>query len=627
MKTAIFLYELGHLASLDALLAKWGTGIEKPIIVSLDAEIDYVLEKRGIHFMSGKTVQNRIAPSAYMRADEITWDMCESEALSFLTYRNIPLLEPLRFPIHLYFIRLLTYIDLIARAVEKMNGVERLVVFPPTNVVFSTSGFLAEHEAFAVVEAVRRVAESRGITFESVQSNPVALRIGNRLRNMLFMGQRALFATAMSFLNALMSLRPRCSIRIIASDYWRNIAPVLDVMPEAEVTMIDRKEALKAGFKNIWRHNMRFMHLTRFLSLTERRKAMRYARECQKKWLAVKSGAWTSADFMFCGVSLAPICERIMTRLIESAVPRVACDIAGAYAMYERLSPEAVWLRVSVSGQTHFSVLPLVARELGIPSLESQHGIDYSGAGSATRRHMAQYFALYGSLVAREFEVLGYDKERLLTAGSPRFDSYARTQPLVHRQGSKTVNVLTTIPSVNPFERFGTYSVEEHFSALRGALAGNPQSKLTVTSRNVNRVAFLHEAMERGLQSTPYDFAGPAPLPRLFADTDIFICGYSTVVYEALLHGLPTIVVAFAPQERLMTEYSFAPFEQAGALVIARTPEELKDALGRLLIDAGARERMGVAGREFMKENFSFDGHASERIATLLRSWSRPVII
>lgn len=619
MGTAIILYEPEHLASLDTLLARF-SGAR---IVSLDAEIDYALEKRGIPFISGKTLQNRETPVAYLRADKLTQDMCESEALSFLTYKNVSLLEPLRFSVHLYFIRLLTYIDLIARAVEQMGVIERLVVLPPTSVVFSTSGFLAEHEAFAVVEAARRVAQSRDIAFEAIQSNPVALRMGNRLRNMLFMGQRALFAAAISFFNALMSLHPRRSVCIIASDYWRNIAPVLKGMPEAEVIMIDRKEALKAGWRNIWRHTMRFMHLTQFLSWTERREALRHARECERKWLAVKSRAWTSADFMFYGVSLAPICERIMTRLVKHAVPRVTRDIAGAYAMYARLSPDAVWLRVSVSGQMHFSVLPLVARNLDIPSLEPQHGIDYSGAGSATRRHAAQYFAVYGPLVAREFEALGYAKERLLAAGSPRFDSYARTSPPAHRRRREKINVLTTIPNVNPFERFGTYSVEEHFSALRGVLAGQPQLKLTVTSRNVNRVAFLHEAMERGLQGTPYEFAGPAPLPRLFADTDIFVCGYSTVVYEALLHSLPTIIIAFAPQERLMTEYSFATFEQAGALVIARTPEELKEALNRLLADAGARERMGATGLKFMRENFSFDGHASERIAALIRSWSK----
>ncbi|MEK7089929.1 MAG: hypothetical protein AAB920_03900, partial [Patescibacteria group bacterium] len=69
MKTAIILYEPEQLSALDALLKKWSVGETTPIIVSLDAEIDYALEKRGVPFISGKTLQNRESPSAYMRAD------------------------------------------------------------------------------------------------------------------------------------------------------------------------------------------------------------------------------------------------------------------------------------------------------------------------------------------------------------------------------------------------------------------------------------------------------------------------------------------------------------------------------------------------------------------------------
>ena len=181
---------------------------------------------------------------------------------------------------------------------------------------------------------------------------------------------------------------------------------------------------------------------------------------------------------------------------------------------------------------------------------------------------------------------------------------------------------MTTIPNVNPFERFGTYSVEEHFAALRDGLAALPQARLAVTSRNVLRESFLHEAMERGLQGTPYEFVGTAPLPTLFTDADIFVCSYSTVVYEALLHSLPTIIVAFAPQERLMTEYSFSKFEEAGALAIARTPKDLREIIARLGT-SDKRAEMSEAGLAFMQQHFSFDGHASERIATLIQGWSK----
>ncbi len=131
--------------------------------------------------------------------------------------------------------------------------------------------------------------------------------------------------------------------------------------------------------------------------------------------------------------------------------------------------------------------------------------------------------------------------------------------------------------------------------------------------------------MERGLQGTPYEFVGTTPLPKLFADADIFICGYSTVIYESLLYGLPTVLVALTPVERIMMGHSFAEFEKAGALAIARSPKELHNIFAHL--DEGTRARMSIAGQKFMKENFSFDGHAAERVATLIRNWSKRVTV
>lgn len=619
MKTALFLYEAEQLTSLDAIIAKWSTGKESLHIVSLDAEIDYALEKRGISFLSGATLQDRVEPAIFMRAAELTRDICASEVLVNLAYRDIPLFEPLRFSLHHYFFTLLTYLQMSTRAVDALRGLERILVPAPRDVILPTSGFFAESQAFAPLQAIRKVAESRGIAFEMVQSTTPAGQIRRNIQIITFTLRRAIFSGAIMLLNAAISLRGRGKVRIIASDYWRNIAPVARLMPDMQIILIDRTEALKAGWRNIWRHRMRFVHLKQYVPSIKRRALRQCARKCRDAWQK-RPTAWSTADFVFCGVSLLPECEKIVETFIERAIPELASHIAGAYALYKQLTPDGVWVRVSgISRQLHFSVLPLVAKELGIPSLELQHGIEYLGPGSATRHRPAEYLAVYGDSVAREFETLGYAPRQLLSIGSPRFDSYAKRIERTRRE-DKTVRILSTIPGINPIVSFGTYSVEEHFSALGEALEALPQARLIVTSRNVNRASFLHQAMERGLQGTPYEFAGTAPLPELFANADIFICGYSTVIYESLLHGLPTVLVALAPAERLMLEHSFAEFEKAGVLAIARSPEELKNIFVRL--DEPARARMSAAAQKFMKENFSFDGHASESIVGFIRSHS-----
>lgn len=619
MKTALFLYELGQLASLDALMGAH----DETVIVSLDAEIDYALQKRGISFISGAALQNRAAPDAYLRADELTRALCENEALSFLSYRDISLLRPLRLSIQIYFIHLLHYLDLIARLVEQHAGIGRLVVPAPTTPVSKTSGFLAGHGVFVVVDAARMLADSRGIVFEMVQNALAAVRVGNKIQKILFSLKRMLFGVGLSVLNACIALRPRRTVRILASDYWRNIVPTIQNLPEAELILIDRSEAFRAGFSNIWRHQMRFVHIGNFLSARAHREALRHARACAGTWSAVREGFWNGTDMTFCGVSLAPVCEKLMTRLMERAIPQVACDISGARAMYERLTPDTVLLRASVSEQLHFSVLPLVAESIGIPALEVQHGGEYLGPGSATRQHSAHFFAAYGPLVCDEFRALGYPGERLLPIGSPRFDAYVKGRRERVVSDKPGISILSNTPTMSIGERYGTYSVEEYFHALGSAVRDVPDARLSVASRSASvRSAFLEEARERGLKGVSYESVGATPLPELFAKADLFICSHSTVVYEALLCGLPVVIASFAPVERMMTDFHFSRFKEAGAVAIAHTPEELRELVGKLANDADARARMSAAGEAFMKEQFSFDGHAAERIARLVRDWS-----
>ncbi|MFA6408170.1 MAG: hypothetical protein WCW36_01690 [Candidatus Paceibacterota bacterium] len=623
MKTAIILYELQQLVSLDEMLARLISQGEIPEIVSLDAEIDYALEKRGILFISGKTLQNRDAPASYLKADEITREMCDSEAMSFLKYRNVSLLKPLRLSIQIYFINFLYYVDIIASLVENHKSIKRIVVLAPSNHVSKTSSFLATYGVFVVVDAARKIAESHGIAFEMVQNVSVSERFGKKLRELIFSFKRASFGASLSILNACIALRPRRAVRIIASDYWRNIAPIMHELPEAELFLIDRSEISKIGISNVWRHKVRFVHADHFISIRARKEALRYASECLNKWLSVRADSWDTESIKFRGVLLAPLCEEVMTHLIKHAVPQVACGIASTYAMYEHLSPDVVLLRASVSEQLHFSILPLVAQSIGIPALEVQHGGEYLGPGSATRQHTAHFFAAYGPLVCDEFRALGYANDRLISAGSPRFDAYVKSRKEMATAGTFGVSILSNTPTMSIGERYGTHSVEEYYKALGEAVCTIPGARLAVASRSTSvRGGFLEEARERGLRGVPYESVGATPLRELFSKADIFICSHSTVAYEALLCRLPVIIASFAPVERMMTDFHFGHFKEAGALAIAHTPEELCEKAAELASDSVAREKMSAAGEIFMKEHFSFDGHAAERIATQIRAWA-----
>lgn len=627
MKTAVILYESSQLAVLDDLIAKRSRGDVAPLIVSLDAEIDFALEKRGVPFISGKTLQNRTAPTTYVRAEEIIREICTNSALSFFQYRGVSLLESLRFSIHVYLLRLFYFMDVIERLLEGGYDITRLVVPVSAVVASKTSDPLAGEESLAAYEAACLIAEKRGVQCERYDVVSASLQFNSRLQGWMFALKRASFGLALSFLNALMSVRPRRSLRILGSDYWRSFGPILQQLPEAELILLDRSEALRAGFKNIWRHKIQFVHISQFLTRKGKRRALDHAKKCREEWAAVKDGVLQSVDLSFCGVHLFSTLDRVMTHSIEAAIPHIVCDAEGSYAMYECLSPDAVLLRASASRQRHFSILPLVARQVGIPALEVQHGGEYLGTGSGTREHAAYFLATYGPLVCEEFRSLGYEKERLLPIGSPRFDAYMRDVPKsVSREKGGDFIVLSNTPTMDVNERYGTYSVEEYFKTLGKAFRAVPGAKLKITSRSATvRAAFLEEARARGLAGVNYESVGITPLPELFRQADIFVCSYSTVVYEALLYRLPVILAAFAPVEKMMADFHFSHFEKAGALLIAHSPEELSAMLQKLSADVDARARMSAAAWEFMQKNFSFDGRASERIAELVRKWSKRV--
>lgn len=625
MKTALILYELSQLASLDALIAKWSEGGESPRIVSLDAEIDFALEKRGIPFISGKTLQDRATPAVYLQAYEVASALYDNKGMSFLKYRNVSLLDPLRFSTQVYILQLFHYIDVIGRLLESAPEVKRLVVPISLVPVSKTSDPLAVEESKAVHEAARLVAEQRGVRCESYDMLSAALRAKGRWRARIFTLKRALFGVALSFVNVLMALRPRRPLRILASDYWKSIVPILEQLPEAELVLLDRSQALHAGFKNIWRHKVRFMHIAGFLTLQGKRRTSAHARKCTETWMATREQVLARLNLTFRDVPLAGIAERILTHLVKTSVPDIIRDIEGSYALYERLTPDAVLLRASASRQRHFSVLPLVAQEVGIPALEIQHGGEYLGPGSGTRRHAARFLATYGPLVCDEFRSLGFEAERLFAVGSPRFDAYVHAIPKAVVRGKKSdLVILSNTPTMDVSERYGTYSIEEYFRALGSAAREIPNVRLLVTSRSATvRAAFLEESRARGFRGVNYESVGTTPLPKLFQQADIFVCSYSTVVYEALLYRLPVILAAFAPTEKMMADFHFGHFEKAGALHIAHSPEELSLILRKLSADAEARARMSKAASEFMQKNFSFDGHASERIAELVRGWSK----
>ncbi|MFN2628974.1 MAG: glycosyltransferase, partial [Gaiellaceae bacterium] len=95
-------------------------------------------------------------------------------------------------------------------------------------------------------------------------------------------------------------------------------------------------------------------------------------------------------------------------------------------------------------------------------------------------------------------------------------------------------------------------------------------------------------------------------LLRLYGNASVVACpshreGFGVVCAEAMAHGRPVVAGAVGGLLDLVLD------GETGLLVEARDPTALRRALGRLLGDADLRRRLGDAGRERIRERFSWE--------------------
>jgi UDP-N-acetylglucosamine:LPS N-acetylglucosamine transferase len=129
---------------------------------------------------------------------------------------------------------------------------------------------------------------------------------------------------------------------------------------------------------------------------------------------------------------------------------------------------------------------------------------------------------------------------------------------------------------------------------------------LSNSSRTLSPV-FFETALEHTFQGVPYNIAQYEPLAEAFSQADIVVSHYSTTTLEALQCGKPLIYFGVSPGFELMAEYHLALYGQKGALIIAKTREELAHSMHTLAKDPNAREQMSRAATVFL-EKYAFDG-------------------
>jgi len=467
----------------------------------------------------------------------------------------------------------------------------------------------------AAVACAQRIGAQRGIAVVIPHVPPRAKRV--RLARFLFVLKRILLETGIHLYNAgIVLFRSRRTPRILASDYWRNIEPILSQLPQGELMLFDRGEAFKAGMRNLWRFRVRLFNFSSFSIRGRKRERAETQRLFEERWHDLRRNEFP--EYSFGNFSLRPLMVEAFEELFMRVVPQTLRDIDGAYALYKALAPDIVFLRASASLQTHFAILAYVARALDIPSLELQHGLEYVGPNSYGTRHSAEYFAVYGQVVQDEFAALGLPRERFPIIGSPRFDAYkkeASPAPSAHPAGDG-LSVLCVGSVSTPNE----YELENYYSAVARALEKVPGSSVVIKLRpGPARERYYREMIETLFARVPHTITHYESLPELFASADVVVSYFSTFILEALQFSKPTVVFSVEPFEKEMIRFHFTRYAEEGALAVAYSQEELETALRSLSSDHTLRSRLAERAENMLAQLYAFDGRASERILELIK--------
>ncbi len=614
-RTLFLLYELGHIDGLERLFRNQPHERAGSLTVALSLDIEEELRKRNIPFFSGCDYK-KIAPDLLTAQDAMMDAFFADPRWKLFTYRGIELRTTFLFMFRAYFQRVWYYGNLLISILEAHPEAERLAVFAPSGMLSSVAGGLSHREREVVIDCAKIVAARSGMPVTVVPSDRVSEALHDRFRLFFFTVQRMLFGFSLAVWNASIAFlcRPRRP-RLLISDHWRNVGSTIELLKEGECIFLDRQEIRHIPWRMLLRYRMHFVHSEDFVSRSMRKRAQKSAQEFAREWDTLRSDI--DPVFMFRGYSFDALLVQAVDDIVRG-FGKLLREIEGTYALYEHFKPDVVLLRASVSGQTHFSILPLVAREKHILSLELQHGLEYLGPGSWSREHAAEHIASYGPLVKEELVSAGHAPERVHEIGSPRFDDLSRI-PAVEGSGGRSLTVLCISPDIRVFEIYDSYSAEDYFTTVAAAIEALGDVRTIIKFRPGSPDEDpLRLIAAKAFSRVPYVAASSEPLSGLFDQADIVVSCYSTVALEALQRGMPVIVPSLNSVDAAVVRFHFSRYVDAGALRIASTQEELAASLAELEANPALRSDMGERARAFIDRNFSFDGHSSSRCAALI---------
>jgi hypothetical protein len=597
---------------------------EKFDVVALDYEIELEMKKRGIPFIplrESATLPSENRETLEMiRHLSVSW--YSSPELAFFQHEGILLGEPYKGPVNYYFGTLIYYLAIIEQLLAR-SGIVRVSIPQSFLPVSGLANPVDVFKESLPVDVARLLAERRGIALESI-SPPLVNRTKSKWYSCKTRVAQSIIPVAVRLVNAMVSFRKSRPIKLLATDPWYRLEPYVKNMTDVELIMTRRKEMKDMGWKNIWRTRAQFRHRLDFVDVGIRALAHQKSQEFARAWGALGPTPRMAASFEYQGISFWPLAHRVLGALVTQHAQDDIITIENTKRLLVHHRINCVLLFSSVKGYNN--LIARVAESMDIPSIELQHAVENNEPSHPYATLHSRYLAAYGTLQQKSYAAFGVEPWRVIPCGSPRFDKY-RT-PVRHDDlealrarlhlDTQYLNILVNVPyaylSLEP-EGYSTYDVQrtlEDYAELRKKF---PKTRLLLRPRpSPWRNDFYNREETLSLFTGEMRMVQYDNLHALLTVCDIVISGTSTLVVESLIMQKP--VIMYVPH---VLDHNFESYVDAGAVLMARTKEELFTHVA-FLSDERNRTALVERGGHFLRENFKFDGKASERVAALIRN-------
>lgn len=630
-RSIVILYEIEQI---DVALAYFG--LEKlkkgkgPIVVSIDYEIEIILREKGIPFYSmvGYSERSSLKERAIF-VSGVMKQLYSGTEFDFFKHNEIKIGRIVGYSLGEYLLRILYYLDIFENILQEFKDADAIYMMESTAKLSSTVGQLAEFEICAPVNTMAFLAQKNGIHFEIIICKPIIIIEKKLLNKFVRSYARNIFILSIKLLNSFISLfRTRRDMKIFVSDYWWHIDAFIMKMRKVDITMMERKE-LQNAKKFVWSYKIRFNHPSDYITRNIRGRAEEKRQYYEQMWKNLGEQPDFFKQFNWHGINFWKVVEPAYGHLISVFSGKVVEMIESSERLFEKQKIKAVVLRASQSGQIHFATLGLVACRMNIPAIELQHGLECSEDFSLSVHKNANIVASYGPLIKKELKKLGDVNTNVLDIGSPRFDQY-RNEVI----GAEKKNNLMKRIGIDPNrpillyvatdivlgQTHDTYSMLELFKNIATATECLDGLQIIIKIRpGPIKEFFFKQSIAEVFGKNCY-IAQYENLHELISISSVIASSFSTVILEAMIAKRPVILVGINKNDRMLMESHFLPYEQVGALKIARTGEEITRYVNMLISNPNEVTMLIRNASKFLKENFCFDGNSAERMAKFLET-------